>query len=270
MSKIGFIGAGNMASAIIGGMVARGKAGQDIIASDPNTQSVDKLADQFEIQRAASNSAIAALADTLVLAVKPQVMKQVCTELATAIRPNTLVISIAAGIKCSMLQTWLGENAVVVRCMPNTPALVQLGASGLYADAAISDSQQLRAEEILKSVGIVSWVKEEALIDSITAVSGSGPAYFFLFLEGMVEAGMQLGLDEQTSAQLAIQTAKGAATLAEQSPDSLAELRRKVTSPGGTTEKAIQAFEENDLKRIIAYAMQACAQKSRELADNNS
>ncbi len=260
-----------MASAIIGGMVARGTAaGNNIVVSDPNTDNVNRLIKQFGVQSVAGNNAVARESNTLVLAVKPQIMKQVCIELASDIRPETLVISIAAGIKCSMLQTWLGGNAVVVRCMPNTPALVQLGASGLYSEATISHSQQARAEEILSSVGIVSWVRDEALIDSITALSGSGPAYFFLFLEGMVEAGIKLGLDEKTSSQLAIQTAKGAATLAEQSQDSLAELRRKVTSPGGTTEKAIQAFEENDLKRIIAYAMQACAQKSRELADNNS
>ena len=179
---------------------------------------------------------------------------------------DTVVISIAAGITTGSLQSWLGGHGAIVRCMPNTPALVQTGASGLFASQQVSEAQRNQAEAILSAVGIVTWLDSEALIDPVTAVSGSGPAYFFMMMEAMIEAGVEQGLSLEEASQLTIQTALGAAKLAQSSDVDVAELRRRVTSPNGTTEQAVKAFEAGGLKDLVAAAMTACRDRSIELA----
>lgn len=267
-TRISFIGGGNMARSIIGGLTSRGYAAGSLTASDPKPEALAALARDFGVRTADDNAAAVAEAEVVVLAVKPQVMKTVCLELAPHLPAHCLVISIAAGIGCDSLRQWLGAQRHIVRAMPNTPALVQSGASGLYAAAGVTAAEKELAERLLGAVGTVAWVAEESLIDAVTAVSGSGPAYFFLLLEAMVDAGEQQGLDRATARGLAVQTALGAARLAQDSGElELAELRRRVTSPGGTTERAIAAFEQHQLRRTVAVAMQACADRARQMAD---
>ena len=231
---IAFIGAGNMASAIIGGLLEQGFSSSHILASDPYQPSLDRLA-TLGIKTSQDNNAIINEADVIVLAVKPQQMKDVCNNIRTTVAAhNPLVISIAAGITCSMLQEWLGENTAIVRCMPNTPALVQTGASGLFANTHVSEKQRKIACQLLEAIGIVSWVEKEPLLDAVTALSGSGPAYFFLVMELMMEAGKQLGLDAGTAEKLTLQTALGAAKMATASDVDVKELRRRVTSPNAS------------------------------------
>lgn len=267
-TQISFIGAGNMARSIIGGLVEQGFAPQNIIASDPNPEQRQALADDFGIRVTDDNAQACQNAQLLVLAVKPQVMAEVCRPLRASLAHQPVVLSIAAGVTCAHLQAWLGESLPIVRCMPNTPSLVRQGAAGLFAAPAVSEPQRALAEQIMAAVGVVQWVEQENLIDAITALSGSGPAYFFYFMEAMVNAAVELGLDPETARTLAIQTAKGAARLAEHSDTDLAELRRRVTSPGGTTEQAIRMFEQRDLPATVRAAMDACAQRSVELAQN--
>lgn len=264
--NISFIGAGNMANSIIGGLIAHGMPSESIFVSDPNEQNLNKVVQSYGVTATRTNAAAVEQSDVIVLAVKPQVMREVCTELAPHIPVGVLVISIAAGISCDSLARWLGNGRAIIRCMPNTPALVAEGASALFANAATSGQQKEIANTILSAVGSVSWVEEEGLIDAVTAVSGSGPAYFFLVMEAMINAGVQQGLARETAESLAIQTALGAAKLARESDVDVAELRRRVTSPNGTTERAIAAFEEHKLGDIFAIAMKACADRSRELA----
>lgn len=263
--SIGFIGAGNMAGSLIRGLIAKGSSPADILVSDIDKAKVDEFVQECSIV-ASSNETIASTADVIVLAVKPQVMAQVCSELTTDGR-NALVISVAAGITSSHLQNWLGDETAIVRCMPNTPALVGQGATGLFANSNTSTEQKLIAEELLNAVGISAWVNEEKDIDSITALSGSGPAYYFLYMEAMQDAAREFGLDENLVKDFAIQTALGAATLAVESGDSVDELRRKVTSPGGTTERALQKLEDGGLRALVKEALIGARDKSEELAD---
>lgn len=262
-----FIGAGNMASSIIGGLVKKGYPATQITATDPYQPSLDKLAAQFPVNVCTDNAHAAAAADIVILAVKPQVMEQVCGTIAGVLTHQPVVISIAAGIDINSLSQWLGERTAIVRCMPNTPALVQTGASGLFANRHTSNTQKSQAHEILEAVGIVQWVDSEAMIDSVTAVSGSGPAYFFLMMEAMIDAGVEQGLSREVATELTLQTALGAAKLAQSSDVDVAELRRRVTSPNGTTEQAILAFERDDLRAIVANAMKVCTARSIEMAD---
>jgi len=194
MTNITFIGAGNMASSIIGGLVNQGYDPNTITASDPNEATLNRLKEKFGILAEANNSQACLQSDIVVLAVKPQVLKSVTLALKEAIQPHTLVISIAAGINSDSLGQWLGESTAIVRCMPNTPALIGQGATGLYANSKVDESQKQQAESLLNAVGISTWLTSEDLIDSVTAVSGSGPAYFFLFMEAMIEAGIKQGV----------------------------------------------------------------------------
>ena len=267
LPNICFIGGGNMARSIIGGLIARGSAAQNITVCDPQQATLAGLQVDFGVAVSQNNAAAVAVADVVVLAVKPQVMASVCRDLAPRISPGVLVISIAAGINCTSLAEWLGTRTAIVRCMPNTPALVGEGASGLYASTGVTAAQKHQAEAIMAAVGTVAWVESEHLMDAVTAVSGSGPAYFFLAMEAMIDAGINQGLTPETARILTLQTALGAARLAQQSPDEVGELRRRVTSPGGTTEQAILSFENNELRRIYAEAMQACADRARAMAD---
>ena len=263
---IGFIGAGNMATSLIGGMLQRSFTAQQIIASDRSSEQLEKLASQFGIRTATDNALLARDCDVLVLAVKPQVLQAVCRALPSQRRPGQLVISIAAGIACSSLAEWLGTDTALVRCMPNTPALRGQGVSGLFAAAGVSAEQKQLAEQIMNAVGISLWLEQEAQIDAVTAVSGSGPAYFFYLMEAMTDAGEQLGLPRDIAERLTLFTALGAADMAVHSDVDTAELRRRVCSPNGTTEQAIDSFTRDDLPGMVARAMQAAAARSAELS----
>lgn len=267
--RIAFIGGGNMAASLIGGLRAQGLPASAICASDPGTDRRTELHDAHGIDTFADNAQAVAGADVVVLAVKPQVMQTVCRDLAPHLQANQLIVSIAAGITCASLQQWLGADTprAIVRCMPNTPALLRQGVSGLFANAAVSDEQKRQAEQLLSAVGLALWLDREELIDAVTAVSGSGPAYFFLLIEAMTAAGEQLGLPRETAAELTLQTALGAARMACESDVEAAELRRRVTSPNGTTEAAIKAFQAGGLEALVQQAMEAAARRSAELAE---
>lgn len=217
-SKITFIGAGNMASAIIGGLIDSGVSPSDITATAPNESELTPLAARLGINTNTDNNAAVEDADVVVLAVKPQIMRSVCEAMRNNVQQQSpLIISIAAGLDAATIDQWLGGNNALVRCMPNTPALVGIGASGLYANSAVSEEQRTLATQLMEAVGIVEWVEEESLLDAVTAVSGSAPAYFFLMFEAMEEAAVKLGLPAATARRLAIQTALGAATMAQRS-----------------------------------------------------
>lgn len=265
-TKIGFIGAGNMANSLIRGLLAKGSKAENIWASDLDDSKLQLLAKDCGVQ-AGSNADIANNASVIVLAVKPQGLKNVCLALAKDLgEREVLLVSIAAGITTAHLEDWLGESAAIVRCMPNTPALVGMGASGLYANARVTAQQKQLAQEIISAVGFVSWVDADSDIDIVTAVSGSGPAYFFLFMEAMQATAKEMGLNENLARALTYHTAAGAAALAQHSEQDIATLRNNVTSPGGTTEQAIQQFQEGNLHGLVAKAMQAAKNRSEELA----
>ncbi len=264
--RIGFIGAGNMASALVGGLLAKGWPASALMLTDVSEAALGAHAARG-LSTGTDNAALVANVDIVVLAVKPQAMKAVTQALAaTAQQAKPLFISIAAGIPAESLSQWLGGDAAIVRAMPNTPALVQAGATGLYANAAVSHEQREQAEQVLAAVGIALWVDTEAKIDAVTAVSGSGPAYFFYLMEAMINAGVKLGLDPQDARDLALQTALGAAQMAIAADVGPAELRRRVTSPNGTTEQAIAVFDRADLGAIVEQAMRACAERGESLA----
>ena len=265
--NITFIGAGNMAASIIGGLVARGFNPDAITASDPFEASLQRLASIAPVHTTLDNDAAISNADVIVLAVKPQVMKQVAQAISAAVQARKpLVISIAAGIEINSLDKWLGGELAIVRCMPNTPALVQTGATALYANAQVTDEQRQQADQILRAVGIALWVDDEAQLDAVTAVSGSGPAYFFLVMEAMQAAGEQLGLAPELARQLTLQTALGSAQMAIDGDVDATELRRRVTSPGGTTHEAISTFEENGFRELFLKALTAARDRSQSLA----
>ena len=266
--SIGFIGGGNMAASIIGGLINDGFPAANICVAEPNDTARGQLAASFGVRTEVDNTLIAHDVDVLVLAVKPQVMKSVTQQIADTVQTQKpLVISIAAGIRGSDLSDWLGGKVAVVRSMPNTPALVQSGAAGLFANAQVSDTQREKAESILRAVGITVWLESEQQIDAVTALSGSGPAYIFYVIEAMENAGIKLGLDASIARRLAVQTAFGASKLALESSDDPALLREKVTSPGGTTERALQALKDGGLEGIFMQALQAANDRAAELAD---
>ena len=265
--KIGFIGGGNMANSLISGLIASGHSAQQIWVSDSDQEKLSSLATNMHINTSATNDALIAEVDVVVLAVKPQLIAAVIkNSKATFDKANNLLVSIAAGINQESLSKWLGEDKAIVRCMPNTPALVQTGATGLHANRNVTDEQRDLAENIMRSVGISVWVENESELDAVTAVSGSGPAYFFLLMEAMEKAAVELGLTEHTAQLLIEQTALGAAKIALESSESPGELRARVTSPGGTTEQAIKTFNQGDLTGLVSKAIQAAHSRSIELA----
>lgn len=266
-TKIGFIGSGNMSRSLIGGLISSGVKPGSIYASDINTEALSALTTDFDIQACDDNQQLLDNCSIIVLSVKPQVMKTVVRELDTRNKTGAMFITIAAGIRIESIQRWLEQDAAIVRAMPNTPALVQTGATALYANTYTSEAQKQAAESILRAVGLALWVEEESHMDAVTALSGSGPAYLFMVMEAMEEAGIKLGLSQETSRLLAIQTAFGAAKLALEIEESPATLRERVTSPGGTTEQAIRVLAESDLKGIFNNAMTAARDRAIELAD---
>ena len=264
---IAFIGAGNMAGALIRGLLQDGHPAERIIAVDPDRQKLDSFASESGINCTTDNSSAVHNADVVVLAVKPQVMAGVAEQLAPEVREHRpLVISVAAGIRIQHLSHWLGAESAIVRTMPNTPAMLQAGATGLFASDSVTEEQRSLAESIMRAVGITVWVEHEGLIDAVTALSGSGPAYFFLVMEQMIRSAQSLGLGEEEATLLTLQTALGAARMALESDDSPATLRARVTSPGGTTEEAIRVFEQEGLERIVKQAMTAARDRSIELS----
>lgn len=265
--KIAFIGGGNMASAIAGGLVAQGFDAGTITVSDPMPETLARLASVAAVNTTSDNIAAIKGADVVVLAVKPQIMAQVCKPLAdTLAQTKPLIISIAAGITLQSLQQWLGESLAIVRSMPNTPALVKTGATALFGNAHTGARERDIADRLLRAIGITVWIDSEEQLDAVTALSGSGPAYFFLVMEAMTAAGTALGLKPEVATQLTLQTALGAAKMAIDSDVDTAELRRRVTSPGGTTLAALTVMEERGLRDIFAAALSAADQRSRELA----
>lgn len=269
-ARITFIGAGNMASCIIGGLINNGYPAACLSASARSNTNLTPLAEELGIATSTDNSAFVQNSDVVILAVKPQNLQSVCEEIRTEFTSRSpLFISIAAGVACDSICSWLQQDVALVRCMPNTPAKVLAGASGLYANDKVDSTQKQLAQSILAAVGSVSWVEEEGMIDSVTAIAGSGPAYFFLFIEAMIDAGVAQGFDRATAETLAIQTAFGASKLAKESLQNgidVVELRRRVTSPKGTTEQAILSFEHNNLRSTVQQAMDACRDRAQELA----
>lgn len=265
---IGFIGAGNMARSLAGGLLNSGWSVERLIISDPDVNQRRGAEKALGIKTLANNGELAATADVLVLAVKPQVLKSVAEEIAATIqKKRSLVVSIAAGIRINDIERWLGGNLPVVRGMPNTAALIGSGATGLFANPRVTHDQKDTAESILRTVGVTVWVKNEALIDAVTAISGSGPAYFFLVMEVLEKAAIKNGLDPETARLLTLETAYGAAKMALEGGEEPAQLRKRVTSPGGTTEKAVQVLEAGRIEGIFDDAVMAAVQRARELAD---
>lgn len=266
---IALIGGGNMARGMIGGLTARGADPARITVAEPDAAGREALQRTFGVRTTDDNTAAVAGAQVVVLAVKPQIMGPVVQALAPALRSaRPLVISVAAGIRAAALQAWIGDGVPVVRAMPNRPALIGAGATGLYAGAAVGAAERALAGQVLESTGLAVWVEREGDIDVVTALSGSGPAYFFRLAELMAEAAVHQGLSPEVARQLAAQTLAGAGQLvaAETAPD-LARMRAEVTSKGGTTEAALNRFSELGLGETVAAAMQAAARRSQELAD---
>ena len=265
--NVGFIGAGNMASSIIAGLLEQGLAADHILAADPDSARLESLRSQAPIRTSRNNADIVAGSDVVILAVKPQMMAAALDDIGQSLRERGAVtVSIAAGITIDSLENKLGREIPIVRCMPNTPALLRQGASALFANAATGQDQREMASAVLGAVGTVCWLENESQMDTVTAVSGSGPAYFFLLMEALAAAGEELGLDARTSHALVVQTALGAARMAAEGDVDLAELRRRVTSPGGTTQAAIQKLKSDAFPGIVAAAVRAAADRSRELA----
>lgn len=264
--KITFVGGGNMAAALIGGLAGKLTAANNIHVIDINTESLSKLQQQFGVTTAAQIDAAVAASDVIVLAVKPQQMKDVVAQLLPHVKAQ-LVLSIAAGIRAVDLSRWLGGHNAIVRTMPNTPALIGKGVTGMVASAGVSTEQRAAADAIMSAVGDTVWLDNEKLIDSVTAVSGSGPAYVFYFIEAMQQAAQEMGLTAEQGNALAISTFVGAAQLAAQSADPISVLRERVTSKGGTTYAALTCMEENGVKQSIITAMKAAAARGQALGE---
>ncbi|MFI3156526.1 MAG: pyrroline-5-carboxylate reductase [Methylococcaceae bacterium] len=266
-NKIGFIGGGNMASSLISGLIASGHAPEQIWVSDINPDTLNNLAKQLNVNTSANNDDVINAVDVVVLAVKPQTLSAVAQSVSALIQQKkSLVVSIAAGINQASLSRWLGVDTAIVRCMPNTPALVLTGATALHANDKVTAEQCDLAENILRSVGIALWVEDEAELDAVTAVSGSGPAYYFLLMEAMEKAAVELGLSQETARLLVQQTALGAAKIALESAESPEQLRKRVTSPGGTTQQAIETFEQGGFIELVAKALHAARDRSIEMS----
>ena len=267
-SNIGFIGGGNMATSLIGGLVANGTPAGSIWVSDPDTPKLDDLVRRFGVNAGADNGEVASRCATVVLAVKPQIMNTVVQELAPVLREHApLLVSIAAGVRETDINRWAGGDMAIVRTMPNTPALVGCGATALCANAKVDAGQRERADTILKAVGITIWVDDEGQLDAVTALSGSGPAYYFLLMEIMQATGEAMGLDADAARRLTLQTALGAARIANESDEPPAVLRERVTSPGGTTERALVTMREGGIDNVVADGIQGARQRSIELGD---
>lgn len=267
MTQIAFIGGGNMARSLISGLLARGHRADDIVVAEPIAAARAAVSTEFGVRVESSNGLAVTTADVIVLAVKPQVMAAVCHELKHGLgERRPLIISIAAGITLAHLRHWLGARAALLRAMPNTPALIGAGISGLHASAEVDAKQKALAESLLAATGETCWIEDEALMDVVTAVSGSGPAYFFLLMESMIAAAVAAGLPEASARQLVLQTALGAARMAKEGFDPPAILRQRVTSPNGTTQAALDVFASEKLPATVAKAILRATERGRELS----
>lgn len=263
---ISFIGAGNMSRSLIGGLINDHYPATNISATDPDAEQRQLLATALGVNTYADNIDACAKADIVVLAVKPQIMATVCQQLAPALhKTKPLLISIAAGIQIQSLEKWLGSSQAIVRTMPNTPSLVGSGAAALFASKTVSDDQRQQAESILRAVGLTLWLEDEQQMDAVTALSGSGPAYFFLIMELMQNIGEKMGLSPEVSRLLTLQTGFGATKMALESELDCAELRRRVTSPGGTTEQAIDKLLDGNIDKLMDEALNAARERAIEL-----
>ncbi|TFW25280.1 pyrroline-5-carboxylate reductase [Duganella callida] len=267
--KIAFIGGGNMASALIAGLANKLTAGANIHVVDPNADALARLHQHYGVSTSGAADAAVGAADVIVLAVKPQAMHEVIGQLLPLIdrARQPLIVSIAAGIRSADLSRWLGGYGAIVRCMPNTPALIGMGITGMVAQAGVSQEQIKVADDILRAVGPTVWLDDETKIDAVTAVSGSGPAYVFYFIEAMQQAAEEMGLSAEQGRQLALATFNGAAQLAAQSSEPVPLLRERVTSKGGTTYAALTSMEDSGVKAAIVTAMKAAAARGKELGD---
>jgi len=266
-SRLAFVGGGRMAGALIGGLIRRGFPAARISVADPSAAALEELAGAFAVRTFADNAAAVAGADTVVLAVKPQHLRAAAAALAPLLTGGaaSLVISIAAGISHGSLRRWCGEGVPIVRTMPNQPALAGCGVTGLYAPAEVQAATRARAEAIMAAVGATVWVDDEAQMDVVTALSGSGPAYFFRFMELLESAARERGLPAAAAHTLTLETAYGAAQLARASNATLDSLRERVTSPGGTTAAALAVFDAGGLERLVTSALEAALQRAAEL-----
>lgn len=264
---IAFIGGGNMARSLIGALIRGGIDARSISVAEPEVPARETIAREFGVQTHARNTDALAGAETIVLAVKPQVIRSVCAELRAAIgNAHPLIVSIAAGIRIDQLREWIGLDLSIVRCMPNTPALIGAGATGLIANTHTSADERKRAEALLGAAGRTAWIEREALMDTVTALSGSGPAYFFLLVEALEDAAVAEGLPRATARMLAAQTCLGAGRMLTESGEAPATLRERVTSPGGTTAAALDAFDAGGLRKLVAIAVAAATERGRELS----
>ncbi|MFZ5532384.1 MAG: pyrroline-5-carboxylate reductase [Pseudomonadota bacterium] len=264
---IGFIGAGNMASSLLTGLVQQGIPGTQLGAADPDPEKRASAARIDGLLATPDNATIARRADVLVLAVKPQALETACRALTDALSGRApVIVSIAAGITTTSLTRWLGRELPLVRAMPNTPAMLGLGATGLFATETVTDAQRGVVDQLFRGVGQVHWLETEAELDLVTALSGSGPAYFFLFMEALVDGARELGMSLELARALTLQTALGAAGMAQESGRDLAELRRQVTSPGGTTEQGLMVMEREGIRRIVREVLMAARTRAAELA----
>ena len=267
MTRIAFIGGGNMARSLIGGLLKTGVAASSITVAEPRAEARQELGRDFGIASYAENRLAAAEADVLVLAVKPQIMPAIHAELQDMmVRQRPLLISIAAGVRIDQLERWFGHALAIVRCMPNTPALIGAGATGLFANRRVSPEQRAKAQHIMDAVGITRWVEDEALIDTVTGLSGSGPAYFFAMVEALEDAAFAQGMSRETARALAAQTCLGAGRMLVESGEDPGVLRQRVTSPNGTTQAALESFAADHLAQIVTRAVAAASRRAGELA----
>ncbi|UVW29476.1 pyrroline-5-carboxylate reductase [Massilia sp. H6] len=265
--KIAFIGGGNMATALVAGLSGQHAGAGSVHVVDPNLEARARLASQYGVSTGECVDLQVAGCDVVVLAVKPQQMREVAAALKPQLGDQMLVLSIAAGIRIADLSRWLGGYTRIVRAMPNTPALIGMGITGMVAMPSVDAAQRQAADDVMRAVGQTVWLEREELIDPVTAVSGSGPAYVFYFLEAMQQAAIEMGLDAQQGKELALATFTGAAQLAAQSSDPVELLRQRVTSAGGTTHAAIVSMEASGVKAAIVKAMKAASARGRELGD---
>lgn len=267
--KIGIIGGGNMATSLLGGLIAKQFDPKTLWISDPNQSKLDTLKEKFSVNTTLDNEALCSEVDVIVFAVKPQVLRKVIQGVKTIVRNKMpLVISIAAGICEVDLQRWFGGDAQIsiVRCMPNTPALIGCGMTAMVENAFVSQEQKQRAQTILQAVGSTLWLDNEKALNAATALSGAGPAYFFLVIEALEHAGEVIGLTKEEAKILTLQTALGASRMALESEESLAVLRERVTSPGGVTERALRALESGGLRQLFTHALQEAKLRGEEIA----
>lgn len=265
---IGFIGGGNMALSLIGGLLSNDWPAAAFTVADPDEDKRRYFRDELGLATTDDNDALVRRCDVVVLAVKPQVLKQVVEPLAGALQAaGPLVVSIAAGVREADIRRWIGGTPAVVRVMPNTPALVGSGASGLYANENVSAEQRDLAESVMRAVGVTAWIRTEQLLDVVTALSGSGPAYYLYVMDALERAAVDSGLPAETAHLLTLETALGTAKLALESDESLSTLRERVTSPGGTTERAVEALKARDVEGAMREALAAAAKRAGELGD---